>query len=65
MLHFLVLHWIAICVIGIVVNFWAYFDMCSDQPEGAMGTMIVIPFCFVPFLVAIPALLSKLGIIPK
>lgn len=65
MLHFLALHWIVICVVGIILNFGALISMSESQPEGAMGMGIILPFCLVPYLIFIPTVLDKFGLMPK
>jgi hypothetical protein len=51
---------IAICVVGIVLNCFAFSGMASKEPEGAMGMGIILPFLLVPYLVAAGYYGSKL-----
>jgi hypothetical protein len=52
MIAFLVAHWLAIVIIGIVANFAALMQAASERPEGAMGMQVALLFCFVPYLIA-------------
>ena len=52
--------WIAIVIIGIVLNFACLMQAASGQPEGAMGMAAILPFCFIPYLLFILMIGSKI-----
>lgn len=51
--------WVWIVIVGIVLNFVTLMQAADGQPEGAMGMAVVIPFCFVPYLLFVLMLGSK------
>jgi hypothetical protein len=50
----------AICLIGVICNFYVFGKFADQSPEGGMGMGAVIPVCFVPWLLVLLYLVAKL-----
>lgn len=52
--------WIVLAVLGVIVNFIVLYRAAQSEPEGAMGMGLAFIFCFVPWLLPVMWVISKI-----